>query len=462
MWQQDGANVVEAREAPVIQSSFEPLRIKVDRYPKAAPKASPVRALRPTSSVSGQSSQEVVAGARKLAALGPGPATLRWLLDPVAPEEFRAKYYGQLPLYISGAADKFRSLFTWQSLNQLLNSCPDPHPKLRLFRGGVALHSADAADVLANVQSGATLVLDGVDRYDMKVGAMARRLSAEIGEEIQVNLYVSQPGMPGFVKHYDTTDVFLLQTAGRKIWRIHHPTIRKPVKLMRNHLRQADEPEALRCRLTAGDVLYIPRGFWHEGLAEGETSAHLTVGIHARTGIDFLNWLADELASNEEWRQEMPMVFPGEEEAPEVKRAAENHLVKLRGLLRATAGDPDLAHQYQQFSAMSRRPGATFHFPFQFSPRPLASIDGRLFQRAGDQEVYLAAVPGGNEIQLCIWNMMITVDSAAEALITRIFTSDILAGDELLREFSGALGAANVSAVCSCLVAEGLLAVVEN
>jgi ribosomal protein L16 Arg81 hydroxylase len=38
--------------------------------------------------------------------------------------------------------------------------------------------------------------------------------------------------------------------------------------------------------LEPGDLVYIPRGFGHEALTAGESSLHITIGIHVQTWLD--------------------------------------------------------------------------------------------------------------------------------------------------------------------------------
>jgi hypothetical protein len=50
--------------------------------------------------------------------------------------------------------------------------------------------------------------------------------------------------------------------------------------------------------LEPGDVLYLPRGEVHQAELEGTTSVHITIGIQAPRGVDFLRWVADKAAAD--------------------------------------------------------------------------------------------------------------------------------------------------------------------
>ena len=63
---------------------------------------------------------------------------------------------------------------------------------------------------------------------------------------------------------------------------------------------------------TAGDVLFIPRGWWHDASIpeerDGEGSIHLSAHVRQYTGRDVLTWLAAKLAAGSElFRVNVPM-----------------------------------------------------------------------------------------------------------------------------------------------------------
>jgi ribosomal protein L16 Arg81 hydroxylase len=58
--------------------------------------------------------------------------------------------------------------------------------------------------------------------------------------------------------------------------------------------------------LDDGDLLYIPRGWWHVATPLDEPTLHLTVGVNNLTGADFLSWLANRVKAAEVVRQDLP------------------------------------------------------------------------------------------------------------------------------------------------------------
>jgi Cupin superfamily protein len=70
--------------------------------------------------------------------------------------------------------------------------------------------------------------------------------------------------------------------------------------------------------LTAGDVMHIPRGYWHQATRTTQGagySLHATFGIEQRTGVDWLTWLADRSRENEVFRHDLVRYGPQEQQA---------------------------------------------------------------------------------------------------------------------------------------------------
>ena len=155
--------------------------------------------------------------------------------------------------------------------------------------------SSDA--VLRLFADGSTVVLQGLHRLWPPLIEFADQLAADLGHPTQVNAYITPPSSRGFSPHYDVHDVFVLQVAGEKHWRIHEPVLAHPLRSQpwsdrATEVAAAAEREpVIDAVLTPGDVLYLPRGFLHSATALGEISAHLTIGVHPVT-----RWAAAESA----------------------------------------------------------------------------------------------------------------------------------------------------------------------
>ncbi|WP_448613146.1 cupin domain-containing protein [Modestobacter sp. URMC 112] len=175
--------------------------------------------------------------------------------------------------------------------------------------------SSDA--VLRLFAEGSTVVLQGLHRLWPPLIEFAGQLALDLGHPTQVNAYVTPPSSRGFSPHYDVHDVFVLQVAGEKHWTIHEPVLADPLRSQPWTDRTAEvaaaaqRPPVIDTVLRPGDALYLPRGYLHSAVALGETSAHLTVGVHPVTrwgavesALDLVRTLATE---DEELRGSLPL-----------------------------------------------------------------------------------------------------------------------------------------------------------
>lgn len=198
--------------------------------------------------------------------------------------------------------------FAWADLDALLQQ-NEPTPQgLQLFNRGLVPDEAYTEDCsgfglrrrrlnkvrfYGQLNSGATLV---VNRFELQSVA-AQRLCAEVarfaGQPATSNAYASFCGEGTFGKHWDTHDVFAIQLIGRKRWRIFAPTLPLPLSYQTSERSDQRCPESpvLDCVIEAGDVLYIPRGWWHLAIPLDEGSLHLSVGTYAATVYDYLMWV---------------------------------------------------------------------------------------------------------------------------------------------------------------------------
>lgn len=221
----------------------------------------------------------------------------------LGPEELE-RSWGRQPRHVPAAAlpTPFDDLLTTRDVDDLLSRRGLRTPFLRVARDGHTLADADftrGGGVGAGVTDqlddtallrlfaeGHTLVLQGLHRTHPPVLELAQDLAADLGHPVQVNAYVTPPSSRGFAAHYDVHDVFVLQTAGEKRWRLHapvqpHPLRDQPWQDRRPAVEQAAAGEPhLEVTLRPGDVLYVPRGWLHSATALGGVSTHLTVGIH--------------------------------------------------------------------------------------------------------------------------------------------------------------------------------------
>ncbi|WP_431234539.1 cupin domain-containing protein [Mycolicibacterium psychrotolerans] len=246
-------------------------------------------------------------------------------------QTFADQYWGRRPL-LSRAVDlprDFSDLLSPGAVDELIAERGIRAPFIRLARDGEILakdcylgpagfgaeiaDQVDSAKVLAELASGATVVLQGLHRLWPPLIDFVRDAVDDLGHPVQANAYITPPGNRGFDPHYDVHDVFVLQISGQKRWVVHEPVHAHPLPSQPWTQHRAAIDERVRGEpvidtvLNAGDALYLPRGWLHAAQALDTTSIHLTIGVSATTGLDVARAVLDELSSVEAFRRPLPM-----------------------------------------------------------------------------------------------------------------------------------------------------------
>lgn len=232
--------------------------------------------------------------------------TIKEILHPIKVKDFENDYFSKKALYINGSEEKYKNLFDWSDINKLLESTFLPDDDILIVNNGKFIKYDSIPTIIEEANNGATMVINKLHQKNKKIGLLTERIGSYFKEPVQVNLYLGQPDINGFNLHYDTHDVFIFQLFGKKKWEIYEANLEAPVFNMKKHSKDKPDYEPYISKtLENGDFLYVPRGHWHCPIAIEETSLHLTIGIKSRTGLDFLQWLKDELCEDLLWRKEL-------------------------------------------------------------------------------------------------------------------------------------------------------------
>lgn len=380
---------------------------------------------------------------------------LESLLDPISPGQFREEYYGKQPLLIRGHPKKFDGLFTWDDLNRLLNGLSYPHYNVETTGSGGRSQVANSYSLIDRCRSGESLIFTHLHVYEPKLGELARAVEAETGEPMSVTLVVSQPSQAAFSRHYDRQDVLVLHLDGHKAWQVYDQAVDKPI---REKLESAQDPGTrltLECELAPGDVLYIPRGHWHQALAQQGPSMHLSLVLSARTGIDFMTWLVDQLRSDVRFRDELPLTF-AEEPAQLREERLRERVARFAELLCSRLADPETIRSFSKHCVMSDRDVPRFKFPAQLFNDPVARLGVRHFSRPARQRFVLEDGPAGDAIVLSVWGYVFHFPRTARPLVEFILSRTAFAYEDALAQ-AGELTEQGVRDVLDPLLRQGIL-----
>jgi hypothetical protein len=275
---------------------------------------------------------------------GAAPRALSRLLG-VPAADFASDVWSRAPL-LTRARDlprDFADLFSEAAVDELVAHRGLRTPFARMAKdgstlpdrrftlgGGVGAGISDQLSedrVLHELASGATLVLQALHRTWAPIQKFSAEVAADLGHPVQVNAYVTPPQSQGFADHYDVHDVFVLQIAGEKQWRVRPPVLDSPLRDQPWEQRRAAVEQAataeplLEATLRPGDCLYLPRGYLHAATALGGTSVHLTLGVHTWTRRHLVDALlarvGERLEDDVEARRSLP-IAAGRSESSEL------------------------------------------------------------------------------------------------------------------------------------------------
>jgi ribosomal protein L16 Arg81 hydroxylase len=284
-----------------------------------------------------------------------GGFDLTGLIAPTDVSVFFQEHWEKKPLTIHRSAPGFfDSLFSLDNVDQLVTGGQLRRPEFRLVKDGTELPDgeytkdlylgggplegvADPEKILRLYAEGSTLVLEALHRTWKPVRTLCRKLEKFFTHSVQANAYLTPRGSQGFKPHYDTHDVFILQVSGVKRWRLYASPVKLPHDSQKFDSKKVPigQPES-EFDLEPGDVIYIPRGFIHEGLTTDSHSLHLTIGIPVLTWADVFIESARCSLTNETFLKSLPVGFA------ELSEFSPDLLDEFRGHMQRFIGSLDL------------------------------------------------------------------------------------------------------------------------
>jgi len=245
------------------------------------------------------------------------------LLGGLTPREFLRRHWQKRPLYVRGAAPRFTGVLDERQLFTLAKR-DDVESRIvqRKGRRRETVHGPFAT--IAAKRRNWTLLVSGANLHHRKADALLRRFSfipqARL-DDVMVS-YATRGG--GVGPHVDSYDVFLLQGAGTRRWTVW-------------------DPERTPYRYTAGpgDLLYLPPGWRHDGVALDACFTY-SIGFRAPRGAElgaaFLDWLHERGLPDARYRD--PRLAPARNPARipgEMLAFAERALGRIRWTRRDVA-----------------------------------------------------------------------------------------------------------------------------
>lgn len=198
-----------------------------------------------------------------------------------------------------------------------------------------------------------TLLVQAVDHHIPEVAALLtsfRFIPNWRIDDVMVS-YATEGG--GVGPHYDQYDVFLIQGAGQRRWRIGQKCDANSPLLPHEDLRLLADFEATdEWLLNPGDILYVPPGIAHDGIAVGDDCMTYSIGFRAPSWAELIaeysEWSASAISEDHRYTdaQLNRQGNPGE--------ISSEALTKLQAVVLADLSNPEAFARW--FGAYSTTP----------------------------------------------------------------------------------------------------------
>lgn len=221
------------------------------------------------------------------------------LLGGRTPRNFLRDYWQKKPLLVRGALPGFQGLLARNDLIDL--ACrDDSQSRLVIQQKGEwqVEHGPFATRDFSRLSKKAwTLLVQDVNHFLPAARDLLRRFNFIPYARLDDLMVSYAPKGGGVGPHFDSYDVFLLQGMGRRLWQISVQPDRSliadaPLRILRNF-----RPEQ-EWVLEPGDMLYLPPGYAHNGVAEDDCMTY-SIGFRAPSyqelATQFLVYLQDHI-----------------------------------------------------------------------------------------------------------------------------------------------------------------------
>lgn len=289
------------------------------------------------------------------------------LLRPLGGREFFDRYYEKLPLHLSRPASD-PPLLTHEELLLALASPERPGAIVCFAEHAGTTEGellADPASLARYLDEGHPLVWNRARGIAPGIDAVTSLLAAAFGAHVWPNVYATGHAGTPFDVHFDAHEVIAIQCEGEKAWSISEVRIDRPLGVtemepaiqaaLRARRDEAASRPLLGFTTRPGDLVYIPRGQFHNARAQGGRSLHVTFGIEVPTGFDIARRAVLALLGDAAMREQLPAAITD----PDGERARA-HLAMVAGRLQEAlsgASLSDLADHLRGHWVRSSLPG---------------------------------------------------------------------------------------------------------
>ena len=381
------------------------------------------------------------------------------VISPITRDRFFAEYYETQGLTVfRDDPDYYASVLSLDRLDAYITTASPHWPQICVVDAHRDVDRAqftlpggtiDVPRLYQLFADGSTLVFPSLHHKIPELAALCRAVEQEFNAPFQTNIYLSPPNAQGFKIHYDTHDVFVLQVAGTKDWRVYDTPVEWPL-IGQKFQGAAYEtvPPTREFRLRAGDLYYCPRGIVHDARSTDQISLHITFGLMAQTWTELMvEAVASVCLADPAFRRNLPIGYA----APGFDRASARET--FRTLLARLADQADLDAVLDQFAGRfvaDRLP----HLRGQMGQvLTLAAVDADTRVQARRGLIYRLH-RGDTELRLSHFKTEIALPAAVEPTLVAMLTAT---EPVVLADLPGPLDMAGRITLARRLIREGLI-----
>lgn len=156
----------------------------------------------------------------------------------------------------------------------------------------------DSEKIRSLLGEGASMIMRNVEQWHWPTRQVVVELADEMGLPVEAFFFITPAGGSGLPLHRDDSDVFVIQLAGSKSWRVHEGPVNGHWRAGKVRDDESQPAAVFEAVLRPGEVMYLPRGFAHCATGQEGLSVHLSLGVREVAAADLTESLRRTLTSD--------------------------------------------------------------------------------------------------------------------------------------------------------------------
>ena len=239
------------------------------------------------------------------------------LFAPFGAATFFADYYEKRHLHVRAECGERGGLLSHGELLRALVEAPSIPEGLVCFPEQIGTTSTELlsnGSILSEyLETGHPLVWNRARGISARIDALSALLADAFGGHVWPNVYATGSAGTPFDMHFDAHEVIAIHCAGEKTWELSKVRVDRPIEAVEmatsiGHALRARRDDAAAkiadsFTARAGDLIYIPRGQFHNARTREGRALHVTFGIELPTGFDLAKRMLMDLLADPAMRE---------------------------------------------------------------------------------------------------------------------------------------------------------------